>query len=178
MTYLVFPALLFFIVAPGPERSIKTVRSPTFARFSFFYTTLAIVDQEGTVREGIVTEATAEEVKVRFDSGVKSFSRASVASAESLRDGRIDGVIKGALFGFVVGALASQGCESAERCHTWALGLVTGGVGYLLEMPRRRFIASRSTGPRRSGQPGSPNLRCRYRFASDASVRGFDETHS
>ena len=116
------------------------------------------------MREGIVTEATAEEVKVRFDSGVKSYSRASVASAESLRDGRIDGVIKGALFGFVVGALASQGCESAERCHTWALGLVTGGVGYLLDAAEtHRQPLYRAQAQRAAAKP-KPALSLSFRF--------------
>ena len=142
----------------------RRCRLADFARFSYAINTrIAIVDQEGTVREGIVTEATAEEVKVRFDSGVKSFSRGAWRVQVLARRPHRRRDQRGVL-GFVVGALASQGCESAERCHTWALGLVTGGVGYLLDAAEtHRQPLYRAQAQRAAAKP-KPALSLSFRF--------------
>lgn len=132
MTFLIIPGLLFLMVAPTPGPPAKVLGD--FARFSkAIHKQIALVEVDGTVHEGVLTAATGDQVTVRIDAAERTFSRANVVSAERMRDGRIDGVIKGALFGFVMGAFASQGCDSTTRCHTGAVIATTAGIGYLLD---------------------------------------------
>jgi hypothetical protein len=163
MTLLILPALLFLMVAPVPGAPDSVLAD--FSRFSKVVNTrIAIVDQDGTVHEGVVTEANLDAVKVRADSGLKSFSRASVASAERLRDGRIDGVLKGALFGLVIFGIASQGCDSTTRCHTGALIATTAGIGYVLDaMESHRPPLYRAQAQREAGKL-NPTLSLSFRF--------------
>jgi hypothetical protein len=132
MTFLIIPGLLFLMVAPTPGPPAKVLGD--FTRFSkAIHKQIAVIDVDGTEHAGVLTAATGDQVSVRIGTGEKTFSRAHIVSAERMRDGRIDGVIKGALFGFVMSAFASQGCDSTTRCHTGALIATTTGIGYLLD---------------------------------------------
>ena len=134
MGFLVFPLLLVLTIAPVPGPPAHVLAD--FSRFSSAIDReIAIVDVDGTVREGIVTAATADDVTLRFGSGVKVFPRTSVTSAERMRDGRLDGVVKGAIFGAILGLLTMQAYESTgERLGAWAGSTaVYGGIGYALD---------------------------------------------
>ena len=130
---LIFPLLILLTVAPGPGRSDAVMAD--FSRFSkSIAQEIAIVDYDGTVREGILTAATEDGITVQFGSGVKSFPRAAVASAERTRDGRTDGAIKGALWGALIGAIMSQAYEGSD----WAGAFVGhvaiySGIGWTLD---------------------------------------------
>jgi len=134
MGFLVFPLLLVLTIAPVPGPPSHVLAD--FSRFSSAIDReIAIVDVEGTVREGTVTTVTADDVTLRFGSGVKVFPRASVTSAERLRDGRLDGAVKGAIFGAILGLLTMQAYESTgERFGAWAGSTaIYGGIGYALD---------------------------------------------
>src|SRR5688500_1781244 len=111
MTFLIIPGLFFLLAAPMPGPPAKALAD--FSRISkAINKQIALVDAHGTVHEGVLTAADGDQVSVRLASGTTTFPRARVVSADRMRDGRIDGVVKGALFGFVIAAFASQGCDS------------------------------------------------------------------
>lgn len=129
MTLLIVPGLFFLLAAPMPGPPAKALAD--FSRISrALNQQIALVDADGTKHEGVLTAADGDQVSVKLGSATKTFSRANIASAERKGDGRIDGVVKGALFGFVIAALASQGCDDTTRCHPWRLVAATAGVGY------------------------------------------------
>jgi len=134
MGILVFPLLLLFAIGPAPKASEATLAD--FSRFSkALNTAIALVDRDGTVREGILVASTIDDVTMRFGSGTKTFARADVMSAERLRDGRKDGAIKGAIFGALMGLLAAPLYEDGQQ---QAAGFVTavalyGGIGWALD---------------------------------------------
>ena len=111
MGVFLIPFLLIVTITPVPGPSARTLTD--FTRFSKAVgAPIAIIDRDGTVREGRLSAATADSVTVAFGGGERVFSAAAVASAERLKDGLKDGFIKGALFGAVVGILAGQGYDS------------------------------------------------------------------
>ena len=111
MGVFLIPFLLIVTITPVPGPSAKTLTD--FTRFSKAVgAPIAIIDRDGTVREGRLSAATADSVTVAFSGGERSFSQPAIASAERLKDGVKDGFIKGAIFGAVVGILAGQGYDS------------------------------------------------------------------
>jgi hypothetical protein len=120
MGILIIPLLLLAIVAPSSQPGERELTD--FERFSkAIGREIALVDRDGTVREGLLEGATADHVTMRFGSGATTFTRAAIVSAERLRDGRKDGAIKGAIFGAVAGIFAMQGFDSAsEGMAGWA----------------------------------------------------------
>ena len=81
-----------------------------------------------------------------------------------MRDGRIDCVIKGAVFGFVIGAFASQSCDSTTKCHTGAFIATTAGIGYLLDAAEtHRQPLYRAQAQRKAAKPTSA-LSLSFRF--------------
>ena len=110
MGYFVLPLLLLIGVVPAPSPSAATLAD--FDRFSKAVGhRIALVDAEGIVREGVVRAVSSSDVTMQFGSTEKVFPSATIASADRLKDGRVDGAVRGALFGLVVGALASQGAR-------------------------------------------------------------------
>jgi hypothetical protein len=137
MGFLVFPLLLVLTIAPVPGPPAHVLAD--FSRFSSAIDRdIAIVDVDGTVREGIVTAVTADDVTLRFGSGAKTFPRAGVMRAERMRDGRVDGAVKGAIFGAILGLVTMQAYESTgERFGAWAGSTaIYGGIGYVLDASR------------------------------------------
>jgi len=131
MGYLILPTLLLILV-PGPGARAATLQD--FSRLSgAIGQEVSLVDLDGLVRVGIVEAATGDGITLRVGSATQSFLRAQVASAERLKDGRIDGALKGAMLGFVMATLGSQGCVSVERCPFWGPITVMAGVGYLID---------------------------------------------
>jgi len=134
MGFLVFPLLLVLTIAPVPGPPAHVLAD--FSRLSSAIDReVAIVGVDGTVREGIVTDVTADDVTLRFGSGAKTFPRADVMSAERMRDGRVDGAVKGAIFGAILGLLTMQAYESTgDRFGAWAGSTaIYGGIGYALD---------------------------------------------
>ena len=134
MGMLIIPLLLIAITAPHSDVPADVLAD--FGRFSkAINAEIALVDQDGTVREGILTAATKDDVTVRFGSGLRTFSRATVMSAERVRDSRKDGAIKGAIFGAITGVFAMQGLDSAgEGVAAWFGSVaIYSGIGYLID---------------------------------------------
>ena len=165
MGFLVFPLLLVLAIAPAPGPPARVLAD--FSRFSSAIDReIAIVDVDGTVREGIVTAATADDVSLRFGSGVKVFPRAEVMSAERMRDGRVDGAVKGAVFGAILGLLTMQAYESTgDRLGAWAGSTaIYGGIGYALDAAQaHRQPLYRAPGEPKAGKP-KPALSMSVRF--------------
>jgi hypothetical protein len=111
MGVFLIPFLIIVALSPVPGPSERALAD--FSRFSKAVgTSIAIVDRDGTVREGRLSAASADSVTVTFSGGERSFSQPVIASAERLKDGLKDGFIKGAIFGAVVGIFAGQGYDS------------------------------------------------------------------
>lgn len=111
MGVFLIPFLLIVAISPTPGPSEKTLTN--FSRFSKAVgAPIALIDRDGTVREGVLSAAAADSVTVAFSGGERTFSQPVIASAERLTDGVKDGVIKGAIFGAVVGIFAAQGYDS------------------------------------------------------------------
>ena len=111
MGVILVPVLIIIALSPTPGPSAQALAD--FSRFSKAVgKPIALIDQEGAVREGMLASAAADSVTVAFAGGRRTFSQASIASAERLTDGVRDGIIKGALFGAVVGVFAAQGHDS------------------------------------------------------------------
>ena len=131
MGYLIVPTLLL-IFLPSPEQ--RAHRLEDFSRLSRAVgKEVSLVDRSGLIHEGIVEAATVDGVTLRVGSATVSFPRAEVASAERVKDGRIDGAIRGALIGAVLTGLGSQGCVSATACPFWRPVAVYAVAGYLLD---------------------------------------------
>jgi hypothetical protein len=132
---LALPLFLLFLL--GPNGNGSESRLADFSRFTkAIGAEIAIVDREGIVREGVVMAASADEVTMSFSGTPKTFSRDAVASGERLRDGRRDGVIKGAIFGALAGFVVMQGYPSEGSAR--AAGFVStvaiySGIGWVLD---------------------------------------------
>ena len=132
MTFLIIPGLFFFLAAPLPGPPAKALTD--YSRISkAINKQILLVETDGTVHEGVLTAVTGDQVSVRSAAGERTISRANVFSAARKGDGRIDGVVKGALFGFVISAFASQGCNDTTRCPPWRLVAGTAAIGYWLD---------------------------------------------
>ena len=130
---VIIPLLILLTIGPGPKPSDAVMAD--FSRFSkSIAQEIALVDSDGTVREGILTAASEDEVTLRFGSGAKSFSRVAIASAERTRDGQADGAIKGAIFGAIMGALMMEVYEGNGRVAGFAGHVaVYSGIGWILD---------------------------------------------
>ena len=132
MRYIVLSALLFLLAAPTPARAQGL---DDFSRFSkAINKQIALVEADGTVREGILTAATADGVTVRFPSGEKTFPRATVASAERTHDGKVDGAIKGAVLAALMSAVMWNDWNGNNKAGWFAGQIATfAGVGWLID---------------------------------------------
>ena len=146
---LIFPLLTLLAVAPGTKPSEQALAD--FSRLSkALGTKIALVDRDGTVREGLVTAASGDELTVQFGSGSRVFPRADVVSAERLRDGRKDGAIKGAIFGAVIGLIVVPYYEtSSQKVAGVASSMaVYSAIGWAIDATQtHREMIYRSTAP-------------------------------
>ncbi len=138
MGLLVFPLLLVLTVGTGGKPSEQKLAD--FSRLSKAVDTeIALVDRDGTVREGLLTAVSADSVTMRFGSGSRVFARMDVVSAERLRDGKKDGAIKGAIFGAVLGAIIAPYYETSnQRLGAIASSMaVYSGIGWALDASQK-----------------------------------------
>ena len=134
MGYLTIPLLLLFTIGPGSKDPDKALSD--FSRFSkALNAQIALVDRDGTVREGVLANTTGDDVTMRFGSGTRLFARAEIMSAERLRDSSKDGALKGALFGALIGLLVAQGFDSDSDAYNGWLGsvAVSAGIGWAID---------------------------------------------
>lgn len=156
MGYLMLPMLLIVLV---PEPSARGSRLEDFSRFSqAIGKEVSVIDQSGLVREGTVEMATGDGVALRIGSATRWLPRAEVVSAQRMQDGRIDGVIKGALIGTLLAGVASQGCVSREQCASWRVVGVFAAAGYVLD------AAQSNRRPLYRAPAAAPTLRISFRF--------------
>jgi hypothetical protein len=134
MRFVILPLLTFLTAAPVAAQSSRGLSD-----FSLFATAInqqiAIVELDGTTREGLVVAAAPDGVTMKFAAGTRTYTDSQIASAERLSDGRLDGVAKGLLWGAVLGLLGSQAYTSQESAlGQWARGVAGFGViGYVLD---------------------------------------------
>ena len=134
MGYFILPLLIAIAVAPMPQPSETTLAN--FSRFSRTTgTRISLVERDGTVREGKVSAATADTVTIAFGIGERTFPKTEIVSAERLRDSSKDGAIRGALFGAVMGLIASQGFSSSDDARNafYISVAVYSGIGWALD---------------------------------------------
>ena len=163
MGLLVIP---FMLLATTASQSTPDARLADFSRMSrALNAEIALVGADGTVREGLLTAATPDQVTMRFAANDRSFARADIASAERLRDGRRDGLIKGMVFGAVTGLFAMQGLDTAAQGIVAWMGSIAfyGGVGWAIDAAQdHREPIYRAPAP--DPAPRKPGLRLAIRF--------------
>jgi hypothetical protein len=118
------------LIAGGPVRSPSDAALANFANLSRAVgQEIAMIDAEGVVREGMLRAASANDVTMQFGSTERIFQRDSILSAERLRDGRLDGAIKGAVFGVML-ALTT----ASDSADFWVTSIVLySGIGYAID---------------------------------------------
>ena len=163
MRFVIVAVLTFITAAP-----VLAQRSQGLRDFSQFATAInqevAVVELDGTKREGVVVAASADGVTMKFSSGMRTYTDTQIASAERLKDGRLDGVAKGILFGAVAGLLgAAQG-----SLGQWVQGVASmGAIGYLLdaaETNREALYRGPATSSVAAGSPLASTVAFRIRF--------------
>ena len=156
MGYLILPALLF-VLGPMQERADRQLED--FSRLSrAIGKDVALVDRNGVVREGIVEAATADDVTLRLGSATQVFPRAGIASAERLKDSKINGAVTGALVGLFVVALSGQGYSDPPPRHVpwlWVAGFA--GAGYVIDAAQGKPLY-------RAPELPAPTLKVSLRF--------------
>lgn len=140
MRYLLLPVLFVMFVAT-PAADAQGIDD--FKRFlRAIGKEVSVVGRSGLVHEGIVEAVTADDVTLRFGSTSQQISRAEIARAEQMKDGRRDGAFKGAIFGVITGALALRAYHrnpewlspSADRTGMFLLHVSSwSGLGWLLD---------------------------------------------
>jgi len=131
---MAFPVLLILLVHQGLHESGTDIAD--FSRFdNAINREISLVDRNGAIHEGILTQATTGEVTMTVGSETKIFPRLDVVSAQQLRDRRSDGPAKGAIVGFVVGLFAKQLADSPgqRRAHWVGWTGICAGVGWMLD---------------------------------------------
>jgi hypothetical protein len=157
MRLVIILLVLFSTAVPALAQSSRGLRD-----FSQFATAInqeiAIVELDGTKREGRVVAASPDGVTMKFSTGTRTYTDTQIASAERLKDGRLDGVAKGLLWGAVLGLLGSQGYTSQDSAlGEWARGVAGFGViGYLLDAAETNREALYRGPAAASGAAGSP----------------------
>ena len=119
-----------------------------------------MVDADGTVREGVVVAASADELAMQFGAGTKTFSRPVIASAERLRDGHKDGAIKGAILGAVIGLILVPFHEtSAQKLGGFASSVALySSIGWALDATQHHRQ------PIYKAAPAPPGVKVSVRF--------------
>ena len=125
--------LLLFVLVPAPEPSAKAMM--VFSRFARGAgKEISLVDKDGTVREGRLVSATADAVTMEFASGRRTFAKADVTSADRLRDSNTDGLIRGAVFGGVLGLIVFGAYDANPRGGVWLQVMGTyGAIGWTID---------------------------------------------
>lgn len=151
--------LLLLLLAFAPTSQPSATALADFSRLSKAAGQgIALVDLDGTVREGLLILATDEALTMRFAGGDRIFSRSTVTSAERLRDGNRDGAIKGALFGALIGAIAAQFDAGSSGEVFFKSVAVYGGIGWMLDASQKhRQPIYRAAAP-------EPSLKVSLRF--------------
>jgi hypothetical protein len=168
MRFVILPLVMVLTAAPAFAQQSRGLRD-----FSVFVTAIdqqiSIVEIDGTTREGLVVAAGPDGVTMKFATEERTYTDMQIASAERLKDGRLDGVAKGLLWGAVLGLLGSQGYTSEQSAlGQWARGVAAmGAIGYVLDAAEtnREALYRRPISP--SGTGGSllaPSLAVRIRF--------------
>ena len=98
-------------------------------------TEISLVDRNGAIREGVLTEYTTDAVTMTLGSQTRVIPRPDVVSAERIHDRRTDGPAKGAIVGFIVGLVARQFADSPGKGWAHWVGWtgIGAGVGWMLD---------------------------------------------
>lgn len=168
MRFVILPLLMCLAAAPVSAQRSRGLRD--FSRFATAVNQrIEIVELDGTTRQGVVVAAGADGVTMRFATGTRTYTDRQIASAERLKDGRLDGVAKGILWGALLGLLGSQGyTNESSALGQWARGVAGFGVvGYLLdaaETNRETLYRGPSSQSGTAGATSASRIAFRVRF--------------
>lgn len=130
MGFLILPAILMLLVPSNAAEAQHT----EFERFAkAMNETISIVDQEGLVHEGELVDVTPDAVSMKFGSTTEVFKRDQIARGERLSDRSTDGLVKGAIFGAVMGLLVLEAYPDAKVSSFVTSVSIYGGIGWLLD---------------------------------------------
>lgn len=129
MGFLTLPAIIVIIMLPG------FTPAATLADFGRFAAAqgeeVAVVDMFGAERLGRIVAASDTSVTMGFGAGTHTFERADVLKADRLRDGNLDGLLKGVAVGALVGWIAAMELGAAQG-FAGSIA-VYGSIGLLLD---------------------------------------------
>ena len=129
MGFLTLPAIIIVIMLPGFTSADALA---DFGRFAAAQgDEVAVVDMFGAERLGRIVAASDTSVTMGFGAGTHTFQRADVLKADRLRDGNLDGLLKGVAVGALVGWMAAMELGTA-RGFTGSIA-VYGSIGLLLD---------------------------------------------
>lgn len=129
MGFLTLPAIIVVILLPGFTSADALA---DFGRFAAAEgQEVAVVDMFGAERLGRIVAASDTSVTMGFGAGTHTFERADVLKADRLRDGNVDGLLKGVAVGALVGWMAAMELGTA-RGFGGSIA-VYGSIGLLLD---------------------------------------------
>ena len=127
----IFLFLLFLI--PGPQPADSLIDFSRLARAQGAQ--ISLTDLEGLVLEGTLTSAGADALTMEFGNRQRVFTKDSIASADRVPDRAIDGLIKGALFGVLLGFVAAS--EPGDRTDFVCPFLMSSAIGWWIDDAKR-----------------------------------------
>ena len=154
MRYLVLPVLFVLFGATPYAHAQGLADFKSFSRA--IGKEVSIVDRSGLINEGVLEAVTVDAVTLRVGSATQSFPRAEIASAERMKDQRLDGAAMGAVVGFALAFLTSAECST---CPLWHSAVGGAAAGFLID------AAESNREPLYRASPASaPTLRVSWRF--------------
>jgi hypothetical protein len=165
MGYLIVP--LIFTIMAAPDPTLTPERLADFARLrKAIGQTVYVTDSNGQERRLTLLEAGEREVT--FGTGAHSIvmQKDAVFTVDRSRDTTLDGTVKGAAIGLIMGLLTASAYEESEGEIVLSGVLTYGAVGYLLDrantarqpLYRARPVASAA----QTLQPPRPLVRFRW----------------
>ena len=147
------PLVIGLITLPSPaapsDRLSDFTRLGGLAREEVY-----VIDTAGQERRLTLVEAGDTAVKFLVGQQSLEMSRDAIVRVDRARDSNVDGVIKGVLFGLLVGAAAESNVSGANGRYLLQGALAYGSIGYLFDRGHTvRQPVYRAPGPASSPSP-------------------------
>jgi uncharacterized protein YcfJ len=132
MEFLIVPLLIGVMAVPAPLPPAEQLAD--FTRLAKAVDEeVYIVDSNGQERRVTLLEAGDQAVRFMVGQQTLEMSRDAIVRVDRVRDRNIDGIVKGALIGLLIGGIAEANTSGSEAY--WLRGMLAyGGIGYLFDV--------------------------------------------
>ena len=132
MEFLILPLLIGVMAVPAPPPSADQLAD--FTRLAKAVDEeVYVVDSTGQERRVTLLEAGDQAVRFMVGQQTLEMSRDAIIRVDRVRDRNLDGIIKGALFGLLIGGIAEAN-TSSNGGYLLRGALAYGSIGYLLDV--------------------------------------------